>query len=182
MIASKYPSSIKSRNILYKNYDNDKRIVVVKSDINNNEYDSLIFVGRDVKTFVIPSSIKIISLHAFTSSKIENVSISHQVEKIRKCAFQSCLRLKNIEIPKSSELKKIGKYAFNESLIEKIFIPPQITKICNNAFEYCSNLQKTEISQDSKLPIIEARAFKKCAIESLFIPSQVKNISGILTL
>lgn len=167
--------TIMPNNKLYKNYENDNRIVVGKSDINNDEYDSLIFVGRDVKTFVIPPSIKIISPQAFALSKIEYVFISPHVKKICKCAFQSCLKLKNVEIPKNSELQKIGKFAFNESFIEKVFIPPQITKIGYNTFQYCSNLRKIEIPQDSKLQIIDTEAFKQCSFESIYVPSQVKN-------
>ena len=43
----------------------DDKYLIGKSDSNNDEFDNLLFVIRDIKEISIPSNIKIISSYAF---------------------------------------------------------------------------------------------------------------------
>lgn len=105
---------------VYKN-----KFIIGKTDVNNDEYDVLVFAARDIKTFTVPSFIKKICSHAFAWSSIENIIITPQVEEIGYEAFVECQNLSHVEIQNGSKLTSTGKYAFNSSMIESILIPQQ---------------------------------------------------------
>lgn len=76
----------------YKNYEGS--IVIGKSDIENDEFDVLVFVGRNAKSFLVPPFITKISPHAFSKSQIENIYIPPQITAIGANAFDNCTKLK----------------------------------------------------------------------------------------
>ena len=82
-------------------------MIVCKSSKNENFYDVLIFVSRDVKNVIIPSSVK----------------------RIGSFAFDECQHLKSIEFSEDSELKSIDKLAFFHSTIESISIPEKVEEL-----------------------------------------------------
>ena len=133
----------------------DDKYLIGKSDENNDEFDTLLFVPRNIEEFSIPSNIKIISSYA----------------------FHDCFNIKKIEIPSNSNLQTIGKCAFSRSNIESFFIPPKVSKICESAFEFCKNLTKIEIPANSNLQTIEQFAFSSSEIKSIFMPSKVTKLS-----
>ncbi|KAK8842998.1 hypothetical protein M9Y10_025185 [Tritrichomonas musculus] len=154
----------------------DDRYLISKSDSNNDEFDTLLFVRRDIEKFSIPSNIKIISSDAFSRSNIETIFIPTKVTKICENAFYYCSNLTNVEIPTNSNLQIIESRAFKWSNIETIFIPSKVTKICEWVFYDCENLTKVEIPTNSNLQTIEPFAFSDSNIESIFIPSKVTKI------
>ena len=60
----------------------DNKFVIEKSDKSSDEYDTLIFVRRDIKDCTIPSFIKEIAPYAFSESLIESIFIPSQIERI----------------------------------------------------------------------------------------------------
>ena len=154
----------------------EDKYLVCKSDSNNDEFDKLLFVRRDIDEFSIPSNIKIISSSAFQHSNIKTIFIPSSVSKICDSAFSNCKNLHKVEIPTNSNLQTIESNAFYNSNIESIFIPSSVSKICKYAFSYCRNLHKVEIPTNSNLQTIESNAFYKSNIESIFIPSSVSKI------
>lgn len=80
------------------------KIVIGKSSIESDLYDSIIFSSRDIQKVTIPNFIKIIESHAF--------------------AF--CDKLQTIEIEQNSELQMIKENAFANTSIDKFFVPKQL--------------------------------------------------------
>ena len=98
---------------LNSQYDfKEDKYLVCKSDSNNDEFNQLLFVRRDIEKFSIPSNV----------SKI-------------------CENLTKVEIPTNSNLQTIETFSFHLTQIESIFIPSKVSKICEWAFSNCRNLQ-----------------------------------------
>lgn len=144
-----------------------------------------VFEGSNIKTVVIPKTIKIIGYTAFNDCKqlttitflsdssltnisgkafancvkLEKIDLSStQVKIIDPLAFQGCTNLK--EITFSETLEEIRAKAFYEcfSLLEVNF-PNSLTKIEGGAFAYCTNLQHVSIPQSLKLTSFDEAIF-----------------------
>ena len=59
---------------------------------NNEEFDKLVFVRRDIKEISIPRNIKIIGSYSFERSNIEEISIPASVTKICENAFSKFIK------------------------------------------------------------------------------------------
>lgn len=154
----------------------DNKIVIGKSDNQKEEYDTIIFVCRDVQRVIIPSFIKIIGFSSFSKSNIREIFIPNQITNICESAFAGCINLDNVEIPKNSNLCEIGKYAFTNTLINSIFIPPKITQIKESTFKNCLKLRHVEFAVNSELLTIEKEAFASSLIDCIHIPPRVTDI------
>ena len=154
----------------------DCKILCGKTNKESDDFDVLLFAGRDIKTLITPPSIKIIAPFAFSESSIESVFVSAQLIRISKNAFCSCEDLRRIEIPFDSKLQFIDDEAFASTSIESIFIPRFVTRIGYNAFGFCSKLRRIEIPPDSMLQEIGYLAFRSSGIDSIYIPSHVTRI------
>ena len=85
-------------------FNNDKNLIIAKTDAKGDEFDSAIFALRNIKAVNIPQNIKKISSYAFSESTIESVFIPQNVSYICDNAFYDCDQLKYIEIPSNSKL------------------------------------------------------------------------------
>ena len=132
----------------------DNKYLLGKIDQNDDEFNNLLFVRRDIEEIHLPSNIKIISPNA----------------------FENCELLKKVEIPTNSNLQIIGSNAFSRTKIDEIFIPSRISKISKCSFFSCENLIKIDIPTDSDLQIIEERAFAFSKINEFIIPPKVSKI------
>ena len=130
----------------------ENQFLVGKSDLENEEYDVLVFARRDIIKATIPPFIKTIGPYAFDS-----------------CCFE-------IDIPSNSKLQTIGHKAFCTSNIKKITISAQVTQICSSAFLNCKRLSMIEIPVNSKLQKIGKYAFSDTEIESIFIPESLTDL------
>ena len=132
----------------------EDKIIIGKTNNDQNNYDCLIFCARDTQHIKIPNFI----------------------EHICSCSFENCKQLEEIEFPNDSKLQTIDKYAFSETAIKRIIIPSSVTLIDEYAFSNCQQLQIIEIPNDSKLQTIGACAFSQTAIENIIISSSVTSI------
>ena len=112
----------------YSYADEERKIIIGKSDKNCEVYDILIFACRDIEKVIVPHSIKHISSFSF---------------------FQ-CEKLDSIEIPENSMLLSIGEFAFTWSSIQKLSIPSNFEKFENNWCGYLDHLVEISISPDNK--------------------------------
>ena len=144
--------TVSPNNPRYSVYED--KFIIGKSSSESENYDVLVFCVRNVEKVTIPSFIKHIGAYA----------------------FDSCKKLKNIEIPINSELQTIEKYAFKESSIENFQVPPHVTYIGKSAFMFCDNLKKFDIPTNSELKKIGKKALLSAPIESIFIPSNLIEI------
>lgn len=130
-------------------FDDEKKIIVGKSDMKSDVFDNLLFVNRDVKELIIPSSIKCICSFALYNSKIEYVKISKSVNIIENNAFDKCKNLKEIEFEYDrSENIEIQYHAFATSKIKSVSIPAKNANVELLAFSECINLHSIEIIAD----------------------------------
>ena len=142
--------SINNKNLRYIN-----NLLIGKSNIQNNDFDVLLFASRNLKEVKIPSYIKKVSAYA----------------------FQNCEMLEEVDILKDSQLKLFGNNAFQQTKIGSIFIPSSVTAINKSAFIDCHLLEKVEFSDSSQLNIIDDWAFARSKIKTISIPSKVVQIS-----
>lgn len=155
----RYTSKLKEINVSpdnkkYKTYEN--KIIIGKSNINQNNYDELLFCNRDTKNITIPNFIK----------------------HIKSYSFEDCNQLQTLEIPEDSQLQTIEDNSFAISSIKNIKIPSQVIRIGKCAFFKCDQLQRIEFSPDSKLQIIDDYSLDGLLIKSITIPSEVIQIGN----
>ncbi|KAK8840051.1 hypothetical protein M9Y10_030984 [Tritrichomonas musculus] len=147
-------------NKYFKNCETNDKLIIGKSDDKNDEYDTLVFVSRNIERGSIPSSIKRISPYAFSKCKIHNIFIPANVTEICEGAFFYCINLRQVEIPQNSKLQKIGKDAFYHTAIGSIYIPSTIISIKNGVFDDCYNLKIIEIDKKVNVRSIVKKQLK----------------------
>lgn len=188
--------SISEKNKRYKVIDN--KVIIGKSDLNDDNYDNLIFACRDIINCTVPSYIKHISSYSFKEcqrlnsiifpdnsellsigkesfymSSIAHISIPDQVTKISKSTFALCRNLKKVTFSKSSKLEKIEEGAFLFTSIEEITIPPHVKIIESRAFSRCRKLQSFQFSEGSEIRQFESATFYDSSLQNLYIPPNV---------
>lgn len=165
------------KNIIYDNH-----LVIKKSSPDQDNYDSILLISKDIKRITIPSFIKIIDNYSFAESSIEKVEFleDSQLLIIKKLAFAYSL-LNGIELPSSvveigsfafsdsmiksidfkddSNLKIIGSNAFISSTLRSISLPPSLNSIGTDAFSDCNYLSIIEIPENSQLDQISREMF-----------------------
>ena len=132
---------------------------------------------QNLTGIMLPSSIKSIGDHAFTScTKLKSIELPEGVEKIGWQAFSYCTGLESITLP--STLKEIDQYAFTycyNPALENITLPAGLTVIGYNAFANCDWLKCIEIPGGVKE--IKDGAFSNCRwLENVIIHDGVKSI------
>ena len=129
--------------------------------IDNTELVS--YGGKKKENVVIPNNVKIISNHAFTTSKLVSVKIPEGVTTIGTGAFQTN-QLTSIEIPDS--VTTIGISAFSGNALTSIKISTNLTTIGDTAFNY-NQLTKVEIP--SSVTSIGTMAFGNNKLTSVVV-------------
>ena len=97
--------NVNPSNPRFKMYEG--KMIIGKTDIEQDNYNCLVFCSRDVKTVKTPNFTK----------------------RNNSCAFNLCRDLRQVEIPSDSKLQKIEKETFSNSSLEQIEIPSQVTTI-----------------------------------------------------
>ena len=193
---------ISPNNNRYKYLDDKQKIVVGKSDPENECYDTLVFGCREyiINQLIIPSDIKHIDASAFAGCLfndieftkdselvsigdcafsligIEMISIPDHVKKIGKSAFCGCPNLLLIEFTENSELQLIDDTAFSLTPIENILIPSHVQRIGEKAFFGCKNLNQIFFRENCELNSIDEKAFSFSSLKSITIPPTVNSI------
>lgn len=144
--------SPQNKNFLYL----DNKLLLCKSDQQQDTYDKIIFARRDIESVVIPSFVKFIASYS----------------------FHECQRIKSVEFPEDSQLMSIGESSFSISSIETISIPRHVKIIKKNTFSFCPNLKTINFSEDSEVQKFENDCFTSSSINNIIIPSKVEEIEG----
>ena len=150
--------------------------------------DGVEYIGKmrvyNLKSVVIPASVKYIADNAFDSCKLKNVVLPEGVKYIGESAFNDCYQLESINLPESIEY--IGRWAFSgcENL-KSLSIPSACHVIGKEAFGACNGLTEVKIPGNIKLfqfPGDENQSlFDYCFasystnIKSLAVVKQLKN-------
>lgn len=122
-------------------------------------------IGKEDKSFSIPSSVTSIARAAFLDSQLETISIPDTVSAIGNQAFQSCSKLKSLTLP--SALTIINPQILDRCSLTSLVIPDNVTKIMGSAFRYSTSLKS--ITLPASLISIANGAFDSCtALEKVF--------------
>ena len=102
--------------------------------------DSAFQVCNNLRTVIIPNSVKSIGNSAFSNCEnLAYVLIPSSVETIGSWAFHFCMKLSSLTLPNG--LVTINNYAFNYcSGLTSITIPASVESIESSAFAFCSSL------------------------------------------
>ena len=168
----------------------DDQYLLGKTNIDQDNFDVLLFARRDIIEAIIPPYIKVIGPRSFDCcSNLNSIKFTKdsQLESIEEYAFSKCLSLQNISFPDS--LKYIKKYAFSSTIIEEIKIPPNLEKIDEEGFEEMKKLKNILVSSSNKKfeficnkflvykQEFDSIIFSMPDIEEAKIPSNIKIIS-----
>lgn len=122
-------------------------------------------IGKEDKSFSIPSSVTSIARAAFLGSQLETISIPDTVSAIGNQAFQSCSKLKSLTLP--SALTIINPQILDRCSLTSLVIPDNVTKIMGSAFRDSTSLKS--ITLPASLISIANGAFDSCtALEKVF--------------
>ncbi|WP_416872579.1 leucine-rich repeat domain-containing protein, partial [Helicobacter ganmani] len=149
------------------------KCIIGKSDIRNEDYDTLVLFALGTVEAAIPGTIKIIGPYAFACAKLASIEIPSHVTQICEGAFFDCRQLARVEFAPNSEFRTIGKNAFSYTKLASIEIPSHVTQIGEGAFCYCKQLARVEFAPNSELRTIGGGAFASSALASIKIPASV---------
>lgn len=139
----------------YKFYDDEKTIVLGKSDLNSDLYDSLVLVSRFLENIRIPSFVKYINT----------------------ACFSGCESLYSVEFEKDSNLTSIEVASFAHSSIKNIRIPPKVVEIKKNAFFRCQSLIAISFEENSQCKSIGKHAFSFSSLQGLLFPENLQELA-----
>lgn len=119
------------------------------------------FSGNTVlREVIVPGCIKTIGANAFSSSKINIVTVQAGVESIGNSAFQYCYSLTSVSIAEG--VKTIGADAFNNcQYLASVALPESLRSIGDRAFAFCYTLKSLRIP--AGVESIGANAFAACS-------------------
>lgn len=137
----------------------------------------------NLKSVVIPASVKYIANNAFARCELKNVVLPEGVKYIGSEAFYYCDELESINLPESIEY--IGDYAFCScKKLKSLSIPSKCKVIGRSAFSYCEGLTEVKIPylklyrHDGAFAENESLfdyCFDSSNIKSLAVVKQLKN-------
>ena len=108
------------------------------------------YVGIESEVVIPDSVVKIgIGNSVFSHANVKSVIIPKSVKSIEGCAFSSCDTLESVEIPKS--VKTIGMGAFRQcNSLKSIVLPDTLKAIEPSMFEYCKGLESVTFGKSVK--------------------------------
>lgn len=146
-----------------------KKITVSKKNKYYRSYKNVLYTKNFKDLIAVPASLTKINInskttcienHAFSSSKIKNITIPKKVEAIDYGAFFNCRNLKNINFEKGSKLKTLGEPTEYSTSIDTGYEDYKKNNFYDyDTFENCNKLKKV-ILPDSV--VYMTLAFSNC--------------------
>ena len=138
------------------------------------------FGVSNVTEVILPDTIRTLCPRAFHGSKLTEIKLPTAIEEIPESCFQSCWKLKSIQLPQG--LKVIGRCAFHYTEFEEVIIPSSVTHIREFAFRnpvQCSQYTKNVyILNDESNVIVDPNAFNSNTnVKYLGVPKLIKDKS-----
>lgn len=153
-----------------------KRVSVAAADVSTCT-GTLQIPGRVVDENDQEYAVVSVATEGFRNCKqLVSVTIPDTIELLASDAFNTCIRLKNVEF-KGSNLKTIDTQCFAGCRdLEVINIPGSVTKLGQQAFGLCASLQ--EITIPDSVTTIGGYLFESCSqLKTVVIGSNVSSIS-----
>ena len=99
---------------------------------------------KNIRTVVLPDTIRALCDYAFKSSNIESIHLGSGLEQIGDGVFEHCYELENITL--SNNLKTIGNSVFRGcSNLASIVLPDSLSYLGGSVFDICSSLESIHI-------------------------------------
>ena len=130
------------------------------------------FLGNQLTSVIIPSSVTRIGGNAFRENKLTSVIIPPSITSISSDTFRKN-KLTSVIIPPS--VTTIGDNAFKENQLISVVIPPSVTSISSDAFR---KNKLTSVIIPPSVTTIGYNTFKENQLISVVIPSSVTSISN----
>lgn len=136
----------------YFKYANEcNQILIGRTKTDQQIYDDIVFVNRNIFAAKVPKYIK----------------------QIKSFSFEKCWHIQELKFEENSELKIIGENAFSSSNINRITIPKSVIEIGVCAFFKCKSLESFELQENSKLTSIPNCLFKNClSLKDIILPEK----------
>ncbi|MBO5189319.1 MAG: leucine-rich repeat protein [Alistipes sp.] len=140
-------------------FQNCKELGTVKLGANVKTIGSSAFGScKKLSSITIPSSVRDIEYHAFSSSGVSNVIIEYGVQRLEGGVFYDCDNLTSITLPNS--IYEVGDQVFGYcDALTKVRLSDNITNIPYGTFRFCNNL--AEIILPANLEEIDSMAFTR---------------------
>lgn len=104
-------------------------------------------VNKNIKSVVIPSSVKVIKESAFSyCESLEKVTLPEELFYIGKEAFSNCVSLKMVTLPEKLLVIEVG--AFRNTGLTSVTLPKGLEYL-SAAFGECNNLAEINIPDDA---------------------------------
>lgn len=121
--------SLSLDNRYYKYMDENRQVIVGKSDSNTENYDVIVLAQRD---------------------NIQHVTIPNNIKFINPFTFASCYQLTTLDISEDSELQFITRNALFSSSITSLFIPAKLKEIEEGWCMSLNSLVNVSISPNNR--------------------------------
>lgn len=146
------------------------KTVMMEKGIKNLDIEASAFMGCEMDNMTLPGRMTEVKEGIFLlTTSIKNIVLSDGIKKINERAFSSC-KLETITIPSSvttigssafikstlktvilnEGLKEISDYAFSQTLIESIVIPKSVEKVGTRVFQSCEQLKNINCKAEAK--------------------------------
>lgn len=156
------------------------KIVAVELPSDMTHIGSYAFAGLNTVSVDLPSALVSIADNAFNNCvALKSITIPKLVETIGEYCFASSSALESVTFGEGSKLTSIGNYAFRKcGRLKNITIPASVGTIGENCFYYCTALESVTFEEGSKLTSIGNYAFSYCnrGLKSIIIPASVETI------
>ncbi len=130
---------------------------------------------RSLTSVTLPATLKSVGQRFFANSKISEIDLPNELEKIGNYAFSGCSLLSSVNLP--SSLTDIGIEAFKGTAVTEIEIPSEITYLKNGLFENCTALESAALPEALKQ--IGDKVFKGAEkLTAVNMPSGVTDIGA----
>ncbi len=120
--------------------------------------------------YIVPSSVKIIDIRAFSGSQIQTIIIPDGVNEINEYAFSECTGIETIHIPFSTSVLETGVFSECNELVSITIDSMTIQTFSDNLFYRCYNLETIIIPNSVRH--IGSYAFFECtSMNRIIIPN-----------
>lgn len=137
--------------------------------------DECVFSGnKEIRTVVIPDSVKIIGRQAFMDTKLSKITLPQQLEYI---GVESFARTKISEVVFPPRLKEIDDFAFVDTQIQQVVLPDSVRTVGHYCFSGCI-LDKVHLNDG--IVSIGYSAFDYSIIPEVDVPSSVESIGRVM--
>jgi len=119
-----------------------------------------LILGCKNSKIISSDKVKCIGAHAFNGCHIERLTIPYGVVAIYNCAFEGCVDLKEIILPRTLEKIYFDAF-FGCAHLERIHIPEALSYIATGAFKGCSGLLEITVDEKNR----QYQSVNNCLIE-----------------